>query len=406
MKRVLWLALVFAGADSVEAQVGRYSSVGIGGNGRLAAPAADDHSSVAIGTDGLALISYYDGTSDRLVVAHCSNLACTSANLSVLDTGGGGYTSVAIGADGRGLISYLAGADVKVAHCADPACTSASTSLVHAGEATSPAQGTALAIGADGLGLIVFPRRPEGQGPQLMAAHCTDLACSSSTPALIASSPSPFTGYVSPGVVAIGPDGLPLIGYSVYQEFQPDPNILYAKHCASAACDGSVSPSPIVPATPPLGLAMGSDGRGLLAFSDRGSGLRMAHCANAGCTSASLSILDAGMQVSDAAVATGADGLGLVAYVRDEDLKVAHCSDLACTSATVTVLDRAGRFSQNGLAIGADGLGLISYRDARGHLKVAHCESLACTSATLTVLRPPTNDDTVPPVLDAYRYFN
>jgi len=33
-------------------------------------------SSVIIGTDGLALISYYDATNGDLKVAHCSNLFC------------------------------------------------------------------------------------------------------------------------------------------------------------------------------------------------------------------------------------------------------------------------------------------------------------------------------------------
>ena len=34
------------------------------------------HSSVTIGTDGLALISYYDATNGDLKVAHCSNPIC------------------------------------------------------------------------------------------------------------------------------------------------------------------------------------------------------------------------------------------------------------------------------------------------------------------------------------------
>ena len=43
-------------------------------------------------------------------------------------------------------------------------------------------------------------------------------------------------------------------------------------------------------------------------------------------------------------VTIGADGLGLISYydVTNRDLKVAHCSDTACTSATLTTLDTAG----------------------------------------------------------------
>jgi hypothetical protein len=34
------------------------------------------YSSIAIGADGLGLISYYDATNGDLKVAHCSNLTC------------------------------------------------------------------------------------------------------------------------------------------------------------------------------------------------------------------------------------------------------------------------------------------------------------------------------------------
>jgi hypothetical protein len=78
------------------------------------------HTSVAIGADGLGLISYWEGTHGTLKVAHCNNLACTRATLSTVDTGPGvGLdTSVAIGTDGRALVSYYdaSNRDLKVAH--------------------------------------------------------------------------------------------------------------------------------------------------------------------------------------------------------------------------------------------------------------------------------------------------
>jgi hypothetical protein len=64
---------------------------------------------VTIGADGLGLISYYDNTNDDLKVAHCSDVACSSATTATLDSIGnvGWYTSVTIGADGLGLISEV-----------------------------------------------------------------------------------------------------------------------------------------------------------------------------------------------------------------------------------------------------------------------------------------------------------
>ena len=88
------------------------------------------HSSVTIGTDGLGLISYYDESNKDLKVAHCSNINCTSAIITSLDTNGdvGLYTSVTIGIDGLPLISYYdnTNGDLKVAHCSNILC---STSL-------------------------------------------------------------------------------------------------------------------------------------------------------------------------------------------------------------------------------------------------------------------------------------
>ncbi len=78
------------------------------------------YTSIAIGADGLGLISYSDYDNHDLKVAHCDNTACSSATTATLDSVGlvGQYTSIAIGADGLGLISYFddTNADLKVAH--------------------------------------------------------------------------------------------------------------------------------------------------------------------------------------------------------------------------------------------------------------------------------------------------
>src|SRR5436309_12866652 len=90
-------------------------------------------SSVTIGPDGLALISYNDFTNGDLKVAHCSNVACTAATLSAVDSAGdvGTDASVTIGVDGLGLISYFkysSNFDLKVAHCSNVVCTAATLS--------------------------------------------------------------------------------------------------------------------------------------------------------------------------------------------------------------------------------------------------------------------------------------
>ena len=79
----------------------------------------------------------------------------------------------------------------------------------------------------------------------------------------------------------------------------------------------------------------------------------------------------------------GADGLGLISYydAGNYDLKVAHCADVTCSSATPVTLDSGGDVGwYTSVTIGADGLGLISYSDyTNGDLKVAHCANAFCT---------------------------
>ena len=138
--------------------------------------------------------------------------------------------------------------------------------------------------------------------------------------------------------------------------------------------------------------AIGSDGLGLISYYDRSNlALKVAHCSDAACATATLSTLDvAGNSVTVTALAVGTDGLGLIAYydAAAKDLKVAHCSDLACTSALITPIDTDGDVgSRAALVIGSDGLGLIAYHDGtHADLKVAHCEDVACTHATLATL--------------------
>ncbi len=78
--------------------------------------------SITIGPDGLGLISYRDddGNNQDLKVAHCRNRECSSADLAVVDTPGnlGWFSSITIGTDGLALISYYDNTanKLKVAH--------------------------------------------------------------------------------------------------------------------------------------------------------------------------------------------------------------------------------------------------------------------------------------------------
>ena len=112
------------------------------------------------------------GSNDHKV-AHCSNLNCTAATKTPLDTAGdvGQFTSVTIGTDGLGLISYqdVTNTNLKVAHCSNIECTAATPVLLDA-----VGQYTSVTIGADGLPLVSYYDETTGD---LKVAHCSNVLC-------------------------------------------------------------------------------------------------------------------------------------------------------------------------------------------------------------------------------------
>jgi hypothetical protein len=139
-------------------------------------------------------------------------------------------------------------------------------------------------------------------------------------------------------------------------------------------------------------ITIGSDGLPVISYHDATNGdLKVAHCSDTSCTSATITALDsAGVVGLYTSITIGFDGLPVISYFdsTNGDLKVAHCSDVSCTSATITTLDSAGSVGYyTSITTGGDGHTIISYYDAtNGDLKVAHCADVSCTSATITTL--------------------
>jgi preprotein translocase subunit Sec61beta len=350
---------------------------------------ADDvgkYTSVTIGADGLALISYFDQTTYQLKVLHCGNSACNVGNTATtvpMPGNVGKYTSITIGPDGLGLISYLSFDgilfDLLVSHCGNAACSSGYTFNTVDG-AGGVGYNTSITIGADGLGLISYY---DGSSGDLKVLHCGNAACTSGTPTTVDS-----TGDVGPYTsITIGADGLGLISY--YDLTNANLKVL---HCGNAACTSGTPTT--VDSTGDVGpfssITLGADGLGLISYWDvTNSDLKVLHCGNARCDSGNTitKVDGTGSFGQHSSVTIGADGLGLISYYdsTNGDLKVLHCGNAACNSGnistTVDSTDDVGLFTS--IAIGADGLGLISYYDVtNGDLKVFHCSNLTCTPYT------------------------
>ena len=147
------------------------------------------YSSVAIGSDGLGLISHYDFDNGRLVVSHCQDTICSDADTYILDyaelnTLAGKYTSVTIGDNGLGLISYYYDhidspeGKLKLAHCIDFDCSNAVLTTVDSADGNMVGIYSAVTIGADGLPLISYiVGNDDFTEKNLKIAHCGSEFC-------------------------------------------------------------------------------------------------------------------------------------------------------------------------------------------------------------------------------------
>jgi len=341
--------------------------------------------SITIGSDGLGLISYYDETNGDLKVAHCKDVACSSAVTYVLDSAGrvGLYTSVIVGTDGYGLISYYdeTNGDLKVAHCKDVACSIADTfALDTAGDV---GLFTSIAFGED-WGLISYY---DVTKRDLKVAHCKNPSCSIAD--LFTLDSAGDVG-VDPSIT-IGVDGLALISYWDFTN-----GALKVAHCENFYCDSVMNPPTIStwevlgPGNPRFtSIAIGSDGLGLISYYDFVNGdLKVLHCRGVKCDGMpTISTLDSAGDVGAySSLTVGVDGFGIISYYdrTNKALKTAHCATQFCTSTSGAATSRVDPFTPGqdsgiftSITIGVDGYPLISYYDrTSGDLRVVHLSNV------------------------------
>jgi Collagen triple helix repeat (20 copies) len=284
-----------------------------------------------VGSDGFGLIVYLDGTTGRLKVAHCTNLACTAFGLATVDSSGNvgdAQTGITVGTDGFGLLSYYdaTGGNLDVAHCSNLACSSATITPVDT--VGDVGRSSSIAIGADGLGLVSYL---DGTNTQLKVAHCTDVPCTSST----SSTPDPAVAVGFDTSITIGWDGLGLISY-----FDNGNSDLKVAHCSSAACSSAATAT--IDSSGNVGqytsATLGADGLPVISYFDNTGAnldLKLAHCSTVTCSSATSTVVDSAGTVGwSTSVTVGSDGLPFVSYrdVSNNSVKSAHCPNVFCVA--------------------------------------------------------------------------
>ena len=171
---------------------------------------AGAYAAIAIGLDGLPVVSHRTNSSQALRITHCGNAGCTAGNVSTTVPGafGGTLSSIAVPADGRPVISHVNGLDeLMVTHCGNPTCTSGHTTVV-----VSPTEefvnNNEIIIGGDGLPLVVYRNAVRAA---LGVTHCGNAGCTAGNVTTTLDSAAGNTGGY-PDVV-LGTDGLPVISH-------------------------------------------------------------------------------------------------------------------------------------------------------------------------------------------------
>ncbi|MBI5906929.1 hypothetical protein HY857_02635, partial [Candidatus Saccharibacteria bacterium] len=302
------------------------------------------YSSMAIAPDGFPIISYYDITNTALKVIKCGNADCTSGNTTTtLDSQGanntGQYTSIAIGIDGFAVISYYyaTGGDLYVKHCTNATCSTSDTATA-LDTTNTTGQDTSIAIGTDGYPVISYYY---ATGLDLKFVKCNNLSCSSFATPVSLDTAQDDGAY---STMAIGTDGYPVIAY---QQGTGTVGMKVAK-CLNTGCTGTPTLTIVDSSVANVGaytsLALGQDGYPVISYKDStNSSLRVAKCGNASCSTGNTLTtvdVDAGSPVygNYSSLVVAADGLPLISeydsFGSDLNLRVVKCANPACSQTT------------------------------------------------------------------------
>jgi hypothetical protein len=343
--------------------------------------------SATIGADGLPLITYQDATAKTLNVAHCRDAACTSAVVTKVSAqlkGTAGFdTSVTIGADGLGLISFTSVRNdiainfLKVAHCENLACTSATVTVVD----QLVGDGTSIIIGADGFGLVSY--QTLGSPQRLKFAHCQNVACTASDVHQPASGGLPNgDSFGADSSLILSPYDQNLPAAPMVTFLDTTDHSVWVARCSTLNCAGLTAITQLATGADSASLTIGDDGRGLVAVGSSTQQLRFVHCQFLNsCSSFDTSpvpiLFAAAAEVS---LSIGPDGRPILlgSYPGGAILTV-PCLDTTCST-----FGPAGFLHEDGsptvaLTIGADGLPLAAFYDTAAHqLAVVHCPNAFC----------------------------
>lgn len=295
------------------------------------------HTSIAIGSDGFPVIAYHNETAGTLKVAKCVNGDCSGGTIvTTVDDHPtntvGEFTSIAIGTDGLPVISYYdaTAGGLKVAKCVNVNCTGLNIITTVHNPPNDVGRDTSIAVGSDGLPVISYR---DATIASINVARCTNAACNSGA-SIVAAAPA-GSAASGRGDMALGADGFPVISFERTESQNSEIRVL---KCGNAVCNAG-NTNNLVYFAGGLGgasssIAIGADG--LPIISHWGPALRVSKCGDASCGSGNiLTVLDSPQESSVglySSIAVGPDSLPVVSHLDSFNgtLRVSKCGNVAC----------------------------------------------------------------------------
>jgi len=315
-------------------------------------------SSIVIGTDGFARISYIDSTNSDIKFIQCTNLSCSSNNTTIIDSTvvNPSNTSIVLYSNNYAGISYYNGSYLKFIQCTNASCSSKTTTTV---DSTGAQVGlyTSVVMGLDGYPRISYF---DNTNANLKYVQCTTASCSGKNIATLDS-----TGIVGQYTsIAIGLDGFARISY-----FDSTNGDLKFAQCNDDACSAPTLTA-IDQTSGTMGkwnsIGIGTDGFARISYYG-GNDLKFIQCTNAACSTLNTTTIDAGGVAGEyTSLKIASDGFARISYYdgTNGDLKYAECTNDACSTSSLSALDSGGVVGQfTSLAFGSDNLPRISYYD-------------------------------------------
>lgn len=297
------------------------------------------YTSIAVRASGNPIISYWDESAENLKLFDCTNAACSSGAVRILDDGGrvGRYTSIAVGASGNPIISYLdvSNGALKVYDCADAGCSSGAKRILDDGGGDSVGRHTSITIRDSGNPIISYQDSTNGA---LKVYDCVTIDCSSPSGA-------PRTlddgGIVDVGLytsIAVLDSGNPIISY-----YDRTNGALKAYRCFNTACSSGTDMTLDDGGGDSVGeyssLTVRDNGNPIISYRGNGT-LKIYDCTNSSCTSGAARTVDSGSMDdgsggsigSESSIAVRASGLPIISYYDSPlfALKVFSCGDPNC----------------------------------------------------------------------------